>query len=354
MDDATAEVIADLQLQDTRALLDHAKLVGNPNDLGVAFELQLEELERAQTAMKDRRLCLSIAQAVSADGALLDEVNAQQHQVNEDRDLAINLEQDIEPAAQPQHANMAAAPTLSGEAFARFLALNHGAAATNCKSWNDGRTLEKVILTKVSGTVLGYVEVEYGDEVHLYFRSRALAEDKAHATCQVCSEEAPCTAMVQNSCSHWFCQSCIRHHFELATVDEDVYPPQCCRQRISPASVRDILGEQRMQAFEKKAVEFDTPNRIYCPNVQCRAFIPPTSYGVGNSATCPMCGIPICKLCKRKAHPGACDDDIDSEMLQASERAGFMRCKRCLHMIELKNGCDHITYVYQPRKLNID
>ncbi|QRV89019.1 E3 ubiquitin-protein ligase [Ceratobasidium sp. AG-Ba] len=64
-----------------------------------------------------------------------------------------------------------------------------------------------------------------------------------------------------------------------ATVDESLFPPRCCNKQISFQDVRAIFSPQLIRAFEQKAEEYKTTNRLYCHNPRCSAFLGPA---VGN------------------------------------------------------------------------
>ena len=157
-----------------------------------------------------------------------------------------------------------------------------------------------------------------------------------------------------------YCKRCLRELFSNAVVDETLFPPRCCRQRISLDEARPFLGRELSEMFEEKALEWETMydaqstlrfaacakhyrDRVYCPRPTCSTFIPPNR-GSGYSAivVCPICAEPVCSACKRVSHAGPCDNDRDTEILNTIRAAGFQRCE-CGHVIELTVGCYHMT-----------
>lgn len=97
MDDVTARLILDLQLQDSRELFEasHAKgknVAGSAlSDFQVALQLNQEEVEKAVTILSDRQMTRSIFQAVRADAELLASSITQEQQAWNDRRVAHRL-----------------------------------------------------------------------------------------------------------------------------------------------------------------------------------------------------------------------------------------------------------------------
>ncbi|KAF7920911.1 hypothetical protein EAE99_007763 [Botrytis elliptica] len=67
-----------------------------------------------------------------------------------------------------------------------------------------------------------------------------------------------------------------------------------------------VVNPSRLRPCKK--VEFDTPNRTYCSNPLCSAFIHPESI-INEQATCLDCSTITCTLCKATAHGGDCPAD---------------------------------------------
>ena len=122
-------------------------------------------------------------------------------------------------------------------------------------------------------------------------------------------------------------------------TDDTLFPPRCCKQPIT------FGGGVRIRSFESKLIEFDTPDRTYCSNQLCSAFIRVENI-LEEKATCPECSTITCTVCKSESHLGDCPADAGlQQVLAAAEEHRWQRCFNCRRVIELEVGCNHITYV---------
>ena len=145
-------------------------------------------------------------------------------------------------------------------------------------------------------------------------------------------------------CGHRYCGTCINRLFEVATRDEALFPPQCCEKLITLDHSRRYLREEIVAAFNDVELEFSTMDRTYCSVPTCNRFIPPPDIN-GEKALCVACKTETCAVCKKQAHVAAdCPKDhaYDSA-LKICKANGYQRCPECKLMIELSQGCHHIT-----------
>ncbi|KAI9662989.1 MAG: hypothetical protein M1821_008036 [Bathelium mastoideum] len=171
------------------------------------------------------------------------------------------------------------------------------------------------------------------------------------------SEEEECVACVTSiplsdcaflRCPHIYCRECLAHLFTTALKNEASFPPRCCGIEIRLPDVRHLLSDEVIQIFEEKAIEFRAPGaeRVYCAKPECSAFIPPSRYKKREDALaqCPQCESTTCTRCKLIAHKGDCpkDSDID-EVLNLAKKKKWQRCPECGRLVELTDGCNHIT-----------
>lgn len=62
--------------------------------------------------------------------------------------------------------------------------------------------------------------------------------------------------------------------------------------------------------------------------------------------TCPSCEKTTCTTCKSAAHTGDClDDTALQQLLDTAGNEQWQRCYKCHHLVELEQGCKHITFV---------
>ncbi|CAF4013018.1 unnamed protein product [Rotaria magnacalcarata] len=175
--------------------------------------------------------------------------------------------------------------------------------------------------------------------------SHKVAPVKQHRRkkCALCMEYTiktdPCLP-----CKHIYCIGCLQELFMKSMQDETLMPPRCCQQIIPVNLARLTLKE--IENFNAKQLEYSTKDRLYCSQPTCSAFIPPTH--ITNSiGTCPKpgCGITTCSICKAVSH-GTLDcpkDEETSAVLAVADQAGWSRCYQCRALVELTQGCYHMT-----------
>jgi hypothetical protein len=101
----------------------------------------------------------------------------------------------------------------------------------------------------------------------------------------------------------------------------------------------------------KSVLQFSTPweSRIFCPNLACGEFIPKRNKIDPKhpfEVICRKCRTRACSTCKRAAHAFGQDCPADWELdavLQMGEKSGWRRCYKCRTLVELTQGCSHIT-----------
>ncbi|RDX54706.1 hypothetical protein OH76DRAFT_989817 [Lentinus brumalis] len=109
------------------------------------------------------------------------------------------------------------------------------------------------------------------------------------------------------------------------------------------------------QSFIEKKKEYGTRNRVYCARPSCSRFL-----GTHNKGSFPFvfrrrklkCSAPDCRTvtcssCKNEVVSGTrhrCQPaDVDVSVLSLGQQSGWARCPCCETMIELNDGCYHIT-----------
>ncbi|KAH9937494.1 uncharacterized protein B0H18DRAFT_199684 [Fomitopsis serialis] len=142
-------------------------------------------------------------------------------------------------------------------------------------------------------------------------------------------------------CGHFWDLKCLVDLYRAATTDETLFPPRCCQQPFVFEEVEQYLGVDLLATFKQISVEFTTVDRIYCHQPTCSAFVGPATESPSYQI-CPKCLAETCGHCKERAHPGnPCVDDIS--ILTLAEQEGWARCPGCKHLVELAQGCYHIT-----------
>lgn len=152
-------------------------------------------------------------------------------------------------------------------------------------------------------------------------------------------------------CGHTYCGDCLRIMVNQATSEESKMPPRCCTQPIPSATIKSLLVREDQQLFLKSVQQFSTPweQRIFCPNQSCNEFIPPRGKVEPKhpfDVVCRECRTRVCTMCKMRAHPLGQDCPSDYELdqvLRIGEKSGWRRCYKCRTLVELSQGCTHMT-----------
>lgn len=322
-DDATAALILHLHNQDIEELL-RVKIGkgrhGEQSDADLAVATYQKELQDRITILADQRMSRSLTQAVISDAILLSDSRAEENIAVRDRELAHLLSESRAPLVTPEQ--MTAEDELDDGVIARLTA--HYVSSTN----------------------------EYAPQVG----NLAAAESSARAEsrhkpsavvlrhCIVCDSEKSLIDVFRTRCGHDYCQECLSTLFRLATTDEALFPPRCCRQVIPLQPVKLYLSPALIRTFEEKSIELKSSNRTYCSQPTCSSFISSDKID-GERATCSACGTHTCTICKNQAHNGDCPEDTATQQtLDTGRQQGWQRCYGCRRLVELEVGCNHITY----------
>ncbi|THV52664.1 hypothetical protein BGAL_0073g00150 [Botrytis galanthina] len=333
IDDETAKMIIQLQLDDIEYSSSKGKgRADSVSDISIAFEMQKEELKNIALFLSDQRMARSIALAVQTDGAVLTEAASRDDALVRDHSMALQLYRGTSTPATTPRVPSPAAPNTQ--------ILNEEVLQKLQRLYVSGDDSRDNIAAELDGTVPNSV-MGLNAESSTWAASRILP---SKSTCVICRDEISfCdAARVPGSCRHEYCRTCLEQLFHLSMNDESLFPPRCCNEPITVASVRLFLTSDLVRAFEEKRIEFETPDRTYCCLKSCSAFIHPSKI-VKKIATCDACGTQTHTLCKLEAHTGDCSNDTAlQEVLKFARDRGWQRCYKCWSMVELEDGCNHM------------
>ncbi|KAE9378173.1 hypothetical protein N431DRAFT_174373 [Stipitochalara longipes BDJ] len=335
MDIRSAALILQLQLEESNEVFESFESKGKGregvlSDSQVAFQMYKENMEHNISIVADRKMSSSIAQACQMDGDVLVESLSQEQAAAGDRDFACRL----------------------------------GGVATHCPlpPWTVGSEfLDDEILEKLRALyVTAPVEqassagqlVRYGsdsagcdDEVAESSAWAATRNPSKNTKrfCTACQEQIVFFDLARAPCGHEYCRDCLRELFLASLGDDSLFPPRCCRQSIATgSSIRIFLTGDLIQQYEQKKIEFETPDRTYCSNRSCSAFIR-VENTANEQASCQSCLAVTCTICKA-THTGDCPEDMAlQQALDAAQEHGWQRCYNCRRLVELIIGCNHIT-----------
>lgn len=185
----------------------------------------------------------------------------------------------------------------------------------------------------------------------VYGKSPQQSKSTRTVECVAClDDETPRSKAAKLKCKHYMCHSCMKRVFKVSIKDPQQMPPKCCTQDPIPVKHVDALFEKSFKkTWNKKFAEYSTRNRIYCPSRRCSEWIKPERIHKlrdgRKQAVCGSCSKKVCCACNGKWHEEKdCPrDEATNEILEQAKENGWQRCYRCQEMVELKEGCNHMT-----------
>jgi hypothetical protein len=329
VDKDSLDLIIELQLADIRNLAEASKGKGRENEIAdrdCAAEFYRQDLENLRSQLFDRRLTQSIASAVHSDGDLIFQAVHEEEVKSGGRVLAhrsngtkVTSPTDLPPKFLDGEVLAGLAGLYVSESIGKELC----ARQDLCDDDGDGGAESSTSAAK---------------------RKRS-GSRKLNLQCEACQDSKKYFDVIATPCQHNYCRDCLRDLFRASLTDESLFPPRCCRLPIPISSVDIFLTKKLKQAFEEKEIEFKTPNRTYCSDPQCSAFISPGNIEA-DIGICAHCGISTCVMCKSTAHGGDCPaDDSLQGLLNLAQEHGWQRCSSCRRVVELDHGCNHIRSV---------
>lgn len=169
-------------------------------------------------------------------------------------------------------------------------------------------------------------------------------------SCLTCgSDDVRVSKSAKLPCSHRMCQSCLKRIFEMSVKDPAHMPPRCCTSdAIKLRHVEHLFNDDFKKTWNRKFKEYNAKNRIYCPRRGCGEWIQPKHFKIEQGrkiGVCSKCKFSVCATCNQKAHRSReCPKDPAMKQLsEMAEQKGWVKCYNCSAMVELKEGCNHMT-----------
>jgi IBR domain, a half RING-finger domain len=135
----------------------------------------------------------------------------------------------------------------------------------------------------------------------------------------------------------------------MSITDPAHMPPRCCTdEHIDLKHVDKLFDQNFKKNWNRKFLEYKTKNKIYCVGKGCGEWIKPnhitTEHG-RKIGKCKRCGTRVCAICNNKAHTSRdCPKDpATKQFIETAKQKGWQKCYNCSAMVELKEGCNHMT-----------
>jgi hypothetical protein len=193
-------------------------------------------------------------------------------------------------------------------------------------------------------------------------------------TCLICFEDTGVEKMFSvDGCRHRFCFSCMKQHMEAKVLNGMVVkcPREGCKAKVNIDSCGKFLEPKLAEVLSQRMKESSIPvtEKVYCPRPRCSALMSKSEvfkYTKSKTAyiaadkdgvrRCMKYHYSFCINCKVPRHYDmTCNDYKRSDRYSQSEDAKLKclakakrwpQCVKCSHMVELAEGCYHITCRY--------
>lgn len=181
--------------------------------------------------------------------------------------------------------------------------------------------------------------------------------------CVICLEDTEANQMYTvDSCQHRYCFSCMKQHVEVKLLHGTM--PKCphegCNIGLDVENCTKFLTPKLIEMMTQRKKENSIPvtEKVYCPNPKCSALMSKSevleyakSFGAERSAArkCTICHGLFCIDCKVPWHSNMTCWDYkkknpeDLKLKSLANRNLWRQCVKCNHMIELAEGCYHMT-----------
>ncbi|KAL6276033.1 hypothetical protein ACE6H2_019634 [Prunus campanulata] len=188
-------------------------------------------------------------------------------------------------------------------------------------------------------------------------------------TCVICLEDTDVIQMFSvGGCLHQYCFSCMKQHVEVKLLHGMI--PRCphegCKSDLSVDSCAKFLTPKLVETMRQRIKEASIPaaEKVYCPYPRCSALISKRELLEHSKKTlrdvelsgirkCMKCNCLFCINCKVPWHKNrTCSDykklnpyppEEDTKLKSLASRNLWRQCVKCNHMIELAEGCYHMT-----------
>eukprot|EP00262_Sarcandra_glabra_P016387 TRINITY_DN5329_c0_g1_i1.p1 TRINITY_DN5329_c0_g1~~TRINITY_DN5329_c0_g1_i1.p1 ORF type:complete len:550 (-),score=87.71 TRINITY_DN5329_c0_g1_i1:261-1910(-) len=198
------------------------------------------------------------------------------------------------------------------------------------------------------------------------------ASKNVKEACSICLEDADASQMFSvDGCLHRYCFSCMKQHVEVKLLHGMMpgCPHEGCNMKLDVNSSKKFLTPKLTQIMIERIKEASIPEteKFYCPYPKCSALMsrsdiirPPQESSSIHQAVirsvirkCIKCNGLFCLNCKvpwhvkmtcheyKLSHPYARAEDAKLQSL--AKQKLWRQCVKCNHMIELAEGCFHMT-----------
>lgn len=201
----------------------------------------------------------------------------------------------------------------------------------------------------------------------LITRSAESNRAKNVETCNICLDDTDiCQMFAVDGCLHRYCLSCMKQHVQVKLLHEMMLrcPYEGCKTELDIAICRKFLPTELIDLMEQRLKESSIPvtDRVYCPDPKCSKLMSKPEMLSGTNPAdlpalkCIKCHGLFCINCEVPWHSDiSCDEykrlnpnpsTEDAKLKSLATTRSWSQCTKCKNMIELAEGCYHITCRY--------
>ncbi|KAE8788402.1 hypothetical protein D1007_37587 [Hordeum vulgare] len=200
------------------------------------------------------------------------------------------------------------------------------------------------------------------------------ASKEKRETCAICLEDTDVSKIhVVEGCAHRFCFCCMKEHVKVKLLHGTLpaCPQDGCTTKLTVEGSKIFLSPRLLDIMVQRIREGQIPpgQKIYCPYPKCSALMSlsemqhplqesSSKHTIVDAVTlrkCVICRGSFCISCKvpwhdrmtcynyKRRYPQARPDDAKLQNLARQQL--WRQCVKCKHMIELSEGCYHMTCV---------
>ncbi|KAG5515446.1 hypothetical protein RHGRI_036486 [Rhododendron griersonianum] len=181
-------------------------------------------------------------------------------------------------------------------------------------------------------------------------------------TCSICLEDTNSGKMFAiKGCLHRYCCSCMKSHVHVKLVQGML--PKCphdgCKTDLTTGMCKTFLTTELydIMCHRVKESSIAAADKIYCPYPRCSALMSRIEVSVntrvGGPCRCKRCQGLFCLYCKvpwhnnmtcgayKRSNPSLSAEDAKLKSL--ARKNMWRQCVKCSHMVELTEGCNHVT-----------
>ncbi|XP_050213188.1 E3 ubiquitin-protein ligase RSL1-like [Mercurialis annua] len=181
-------------------------------------------------------------------------------------------------------------------------------------------------------------------------------------TCVICLEDTDAERIFSvDECQHRYCFPCMKQHVEVKLLHGMVpkCPHDACKSELTVDSCSKFLTSKLIEMMIRRIKEASIPvsEKIYCPYPKCSVLMSRSEVSDGSERSsarkCLKCHGLFCIDCKVPWHSNMTCIDYkilnpnppaeELKLKSLATRNLWRQCVKCNHMIELAEGCYHMT-----------